>query len=126
MVKQDQEKNSVSSNFSIDPEFEESLQKFRYRLDCIYKHPAVGYEPHRLIPNVSKDWLKEIRRKNQGSKSKSTAKMKQEQLKVQAPLTPSSPQALKLKNCLSSALGAHGQTLSTKLKSNSDNSHTQR
>ena len=71
------DKQSRSSSFSIDPEFEEKLKKFRTRLDCIYKHPACnGFEPvnNRLIPNVSEDWLREMKRKNQGTKSKSQLK----------------------------------------------------
>jgi len=56
---------------------------------------------NRLIPNVSEDWLQNIKRKNMGTKSKSPIKSEGLQpiclfsngLAASAPPAPSSPQA---------------------------------
>jgi len=91
-------------------------------------------EGTRLIPNVSEDWLQNIKRKGSNTKSKSPIKSEGLQaihtkqtkgLTTQAPPAPSSPQASQFKQRLSNVLGVpdlNGSQSNQGRKSNSDGS----
>lgn len=59
-----------------DPEFEESLKQFVHRLNQV-NFNGVGGSQTKLIPNISNDWLQNIRSKqNQQKLSKSKSPVK--------------------------------------------------